>query len=163
ERGAALGGVPLLRPGADHLAQGRCASGAVRRPRRPQGDPGGGARKAAVLRDLQQGEVRKHRPAGGGQGAHRQELADAGRRVGISVEAASQALRPDLASGRKRPSFTWLAVVPFFAYTIAFLFIPAASVMLGAFQDKHDHATFSNIRLLFNHPYIDAYWGSIRI
>ena len=35
--------------------------------------------------------------------------------------------------------------------------------MLGAFQDKHDHATLSNIRLLFHHPYIDAYWGSIRI
>ena len=35
--------------------------------------------------------------------------------------------------------------------------------MIGAFQDKADHATFSNIRLLFHHPYIDAYWGSLRI
>ena len=90
-------------------------------------------------------------------------MADEGRRVGISTEAASQALRPDLASGRRRPSLAWLATLPFFAYTIAFLFVPAASVMVGAFQDKNDHATFSNIRLLFDHPYIDAYWGSIRI
>jgi putative spermidine/putrescine transport system permease protein len=56
-----------------------------------------------------------------------------------------------------------VATLPFFAYTVAFLFLPAGSVLVGAFQDKHDHATFSNVRLLFHHPYIDAYWGSIRI
>jgi ABC-type uncharacterized transport system permease subunit len=39
-----------------------------------------------------------------------------------------------------------VATLPFFAYTIAFLFVPAGSVMLGAFQDKNDHATFANIR-----------------
>ena len=57
----------------------------------------------------------------------------------------------------------WLATLPFFAYVIAFLFVPAASVLVGAFQDKANHATFSNVRLLFHHPYIDAYWGSLRI
>jgi putative spermidine/putrescine transport system permease protein len=56
-----------------------------------------------------------------------------------------------------------MATLPFFAYTVAFLFVPAGAVMVGAFQDKNDHATLSNIRLLFHHPYIDAYWGSIRI
>jgi putative spermidine/putrescine transport system permease protein len=66
-------------------------------------------------------------------------------------------------SGRRRLSLAWVATLPFFAYTIAFLFLPAASVLVGAFQDKHDHATFSNVRLLFQHPYIDAYWGSLRI
>jgi putative spermidine/putrescine transport system permease protein len=90
-------------------------------------------------------------------------VADAGRRVGISTEAAPQALRPDLVSGRRRLPLAWVATLPFFAYATAFLFIPAASVMIGAFQDKHDHATVSNIRLLFHHPYVDAYWGSIRI
>src|SRR3954453_21967190 len=34
--------------------------------------------------------------------------------------------------------------------------------MVGAFEDKSNHATFSNIRLLFQHPYIDADWGSLR-
>ena len=39
-----------------------------------------------------------------------------------------------------------------------FLFLPAGSVLIGAFQDKSDDGyTFSNVRLLFNHPYIDAY------
>jgi putative spermidine/putrescine transport system permease protein len=66
-------------------------------------------------------------------------------------------------SGRRRPSFAWLGTLPFFAYTIAFLFVPAGAVLLGAFQDKHDHATFANVRLLFNHPYIDAYQTSIEI
>jgi len=90
-------------------------------------------------------------------------VADEGRRVGIATQAAPRALRPDLASGRRRLPLAWLATLPFFAYTIAFLFVPAASVMIGAFQDKANHGTFSNIRLLFHHPYIDAYWGSIRI
>jgi putative spermidine/putrescine transport system permease protein len=57
----------------------------------------------------------------------------------------------------------WLGTVPFFAYAIAFLFVPAGAVLLGAFQDKNDNLTFSNIRLLFNHPYIDAYQTSFEI
>ena len=66
-------------------------------------------------------------------------------------------------SGRRRLSFAWVATLPFFAYTIAFLFVPAGAVMLGAFQDKNDHATFANIRLLFQQPYRDAYKTSIEI
>jgi putative spermidine/putrescine transport system permease protein len=89
-------------------------------------------------------------------------VADEGR-VRISTEAAPQALRPDLASGRRRLPFAWLGTVPFFAYAIAFLFVPAGAVLLGAFQDKNDHATFDNIRLLFHHPYIDAYQTSFEI
>jgi putative spermidine/putrescine transport system permease protein len=90
-------------------------------------------------------------------------VADEGRRVGISTEAASEALRPDLVSGRRRPSLAWIATLPFFAYTIAFLIVPAGAVLIGALQDKNDHATFSNVRLLFHHPYIDAYKTSIEI
>jgi putative spermidine/putrescine transport system permease protein len=89
-------------------------------------------------------------------------VADEGR-VGIATDAAPQALRPDVVSGRRRLSLAWLGTLPFFAYAIAFLFVPAGAVLLGAFQDKNDHLTFSNIRLLFNHPYIDAYQTSIEI
>ena len=66
-------------------------------------------------------------------------------------------------SGRRRLPLAWLATLPFFAYTIAFLFVPAVSVMIGAFQDKANHATSTNVRLLFHHPYIDYYWGSLRV
>jgi putative spermidine/putrescine transport system permease protein len=53
--------------------------------------------------------------------------------------------------------------VPFFAYTILFLFLPAGSVLVGAFQAKSSGYTFENIRTLFRHPYIDAYKTSIEI
>ena len=56
-----------------------------------------------------------------------------------------------------------MGTVPFFAYAIAFLFVPAGAVLIGAFQDKNDNATFANVRLLFNHPYIDAYKTSFEI
>jgi putative spermidine/putrescine transport system permease protein len=56
-----------------------------------------------------------------------------------------------------------VATLPFFAYTMAFLIVPAGAVMLGAFQDIRGNASISNIRLLFDHPYIDAYKTSIEI
>jgi putative spermidine/putrescine transport system permease protein len=64
-------------------------------------------------------------------------------------------------SGRRRPSLAWLATLPFFAYTILFLFLPAGSVLVGAFQGATHGYTFLNIRTLFNHPYIDAYKTSL--
>ena len=57
----------------------------------------------------------------------------------------------------------WIATVPFFAYTFLFLFLPAGSVLLGAFRSVHGGYTFSNIRLMFDHPYIDAYKTSIEV
>jgi putative spermidine/putrescine transport system permease protein len=53
--------------------------------------------------------------------------------------------------------------VPFFAYTIAFLFLPAGSILLGAFEGKESGWTVANVQLLFHHPYIDAYKTSIEI
>jgi len=57
----------------------------------------------------------------------------------------------------------WLATIPFFAYTFLFLFLPAGSVLLGAFKGVHGGYTAANIRLLFHHPYIDAYKTSIEV
>jgi len=53
--------------------------------------------------------------------------------------------------------------LPFFAYTILFLFLPAGSVLIGAFQSKGSGYTLENLRVLFHHPYIDAYKTSIEI
>jgi ABC-type uncharacterized transport system permease subunit len=50
------------------------------------------------------------------------------------VHAAPEALRPDTVTGRRRLSLAWIGTLPFFAYTVLFLFLPAASVLLGAFQ-----------------------------
>jgi putative spermidine/putrescine transport system permease protein len=76
---------------------------------------------------------------------------------------ASEALRPDVRSGRRRLSLAWLATIPFFAYTFLFLFLPAGNVLVGAFRGVHGGYTLANIRLLFHHPYIDAYKTSIEV
>ena len=57
----------------------------------------------------------------------------------------------------------WLATLPFFAYTVLFLFAPAGSVLKGAFQGKTHGYTIDNVRTLFHHPYIDAYKTSVEI
>ena len=66
-------------------------------------------------------------------------------------------------SGRRRLTFAWIATLPFFAYTILFLLLPAASVLIGAFQNDKSGYSLSNIRTLFHHPYIEAYEGSIKL
>jgi putative spermidine/putrescine transport system permease protein len=66
-------------------------------------------------------------------------------------------------SGRNRLSLAWIGTIPFFAYTFLFLFLPAGSVLVGAFEGKSGGATLSNIRLLFHHPYSDAFKTSIEI
>jgi putative spermidine/putrescine transport system permease protein len=66
-------------------------------------------------------------------------------------------------SGRRRLPLAWIATLPFFAYTILFLFAPAGNVLLGAFKGVHGGWTLDNIRLLFHSPYIDAYKTSLEI
>ena len=41
--------------------------------------------------------------------------------------------------------------------------MPAGAVLVGAFQNNQDNPTLANVRLLFHHPYIDAYQTSIEI
>ncbi|HEU5009930.1 MAG TPA: ABC transporter permease subunit [Gaiellaceae bacterium] len=48
-------------------------------------------------------------------------------------------------SGRRRVSLAWVGVVPFFAYTLVFLFLPAATVMVGAFQGTSGGYTVHNV------------------
>lgn len=76
---------------------------------------------------------------------------------------ATEALRPGVRSGRRRLSLAWIVTVPFFAYIFLFLFLPAGNVMAGAFNGKKGGWTFSNIQLLFHHPYIDSYKTSIEV
>jgi putative spermidine/putrescine transport system permease protein len=66
-------------------------------------------------------------------------------------------------SGRRRLSLAWIGTLPFFAYTILFLFLPAGEVMLGAFKSVHGGYTFDNVRQLFHQPYLNAYKTSIEI
>jgi putative spermidine/putrescine transport system permease protein len=80
-----------------------------------------------------------------------------------ATEVAPQALRPDVSSGRRRLSPAWLGTLPFFAYALLFLFLPAAEVLVGAFKSAHNGWTFGNLGTLFKQPYIGAYETSIKI
>jgi putative spermidine/putrescine transport system permease protein len=53
--------------------------------------------------------------------------------------------------------------LPFFAYTILFLFLPAGQVMVGAFKSVHGGWTFSNVSQIFHEPYTGAYRNSIEV
>jgi putative spermidine/putrescine transport system permease protein len=53
--------------------------------------------------------------------------------------------------------------LPFFAYALLFLFIPAGEVIVGAFKDNQGAATFDHIQKLVHQPYVDQYWLSIKI
>ena len=46
---------------------------------------------------------------------------------------------------------------------LLFLFLPAGSVLIGAFKGQTSGYTLENIRTLFEHPYIDAYWESFKL
>ena len=73
--GPALAGVPVLRPGPDHLAEGLHAPGALPGPLDAEGDPEGAAARPAAGVDLCEDQVREQRPADEGEGADRHRLA----------------------------------------------------------------------------------------
>ena len=72
-------------------------------------------------------------------------------------------LRPESVSGRRRLPLAWLGTVPFFAYALAFLLVPAGGVMLGAFRSIDGGWTTSNIGDLFQHQYLSSYETSIDV
>src|SRR5207249_1908212 len=74
--------------------------------------------------------------------------------------------RPSLRErlGRGRLPLAWLGVVPFFAYALLFLFLPAGQVLVGAFKATHGGYTLANLHdVLHAHQLRNAYETSIRI
>ena len=58
----------------------------------------------------------------------------------------------------------WLGVLPFFAYALLFLFLPAGQVLVGAFKGAHGGYTFANVHDLVRvHQFRNAYRASIEI
>jgi putative spermidine/putrescine transport system permease protein len=80
-----------------------------------------------------------------------------------ATTAVPEALRPGLIAGRRRLPLAWLGTLPFFAYALLFLFLPAGEVLVGAFKGVHHGWTFHNLRLLFRQPYIGAYKESVEV
>lgn len=71
--------------------------------------------------------------------------------------------RASASSSGRQWSWAWLGTLPFFLFALAFLLLPAASLVVGSFQDRAGNFTFANIRNLFQPFILNAYWLSIRI
>lgn len=56
-----------------------------------------------------------------------------------------------------------LVIAPFFLYTIAFLLLPSASVLVGAFQNQEGAFTLANLSALLDGQYLQAYINSLQI
>jgi putative spermidine/putrescine transport system permease protein len=78
--------------------------------------------------------------------------------------AAVDELRPGTNPGRRRLPLAWLVVLPFFAYALLFLFLPAGDVLVGAFKGAHGGATLSNVSALIHNDNLrNAYKTSIEV
>lgn len=67
------------------------------------------------------------------------------------------------AAPRRRLTWTWLGLVPFFLFALLFIFLPSASLFIDSFRNAQGAFTFDNIVGLFTPPIPAAYWLSISI
>jgi putative spermidine/putrescine transport system permease protein len=91
----------------------------------------------------------------------------AGRAAPVELETPQRAAAPQpVAEKPARPwsrRVVWLGVLPFFAYTAAFLVLPSLSLFAGAFQDEEGNVTTAIVRRLWTPGAREAYWTSIRL
>jgi putative spermidine/putrescine transport system permease protein len=78
------------------------------------------------------------------------------------AEAHSQVIALPRAAWLKF-SWTWLGVVPFFAFVTVFLILPSSALFIGALQDAEGNFTLKNIAGLFTPYVLEAYSLSIRV
>ena len=72
--------------------------------------------------------------------------------------------RPARASSARRSSLlTWLGVVPFLLFALAFLIAPASFLLLGSFRDLQGNFTLDNFRNLSQPIVVDAYRNSLQV
>lgn len=67
------------------------------------------------------------------------------------------------AAPRRRFSWNWLGLAPFFLFAILFIFLPSASLFIDSFLDQEGRFTFDNILGLFQPPIPASYLLSIQI
>ncbi|MBI2776469.1 MAG: ABC transporter permease subunit [Chloroflexi bacterium] len=65
--------------------------------------------------------------------------------------------------GRFRSLATWLGVVPFFLFALAFLFVPTIRLIAGSFQDRTGAFTLANYEDFNTKIVANAYTASIEI
>jgi putative spermidine/putrescine transport system permease protein len=85
----------------------------------------------------------------------------------VELEAPVEAPRQPAATAGATRSWTrrlvWLGVLPFFAYTAAFLLLPSFSLFVSAFQNEEGNFTTAIVERLWTPGAREAYWTSIRL
>ena len=81
----------------------------------------------------------------------------------VAEEVAVRSEPEPVRSGSRVISLAWLGVVPFFLYTLLFLLLPAANVMIGAFRDDSGNWTWDNVNLLRQEQFVHAYENTIKL
>jgi putative spermidine/putrescine transport system permease protein len=70
---------------------------------------------------------------------------------------------PRARPARRRPSWSWLGLVPFFLFSIAFMFLPIMFLVVGSFQDSAGQLTLENYADLSTGVIPNAFANSIEI
>jgi putative spermidine/putrescine transport system permease protein len=79
----------------------------------------------------------------------------------MTVKATTAGM-PGSRPASRRFSWAWLGVVPFFAFAIAFLFLPISFLVIGSFQENGQWSLGNYLGL--GDDYIKtAYWNSIQV
>ena len=70
---------------------------------------------------------------------------------------------PSARPAARRPSFSWLGVVPFLLFSVAFLVLPIFFLVIGSFQDAQGNPTLQNYADLTTRQPATAYRNSIQL
>jgi putative spermidine/putrescine transport system permease protein len=81
----------------------------------------------------------------------------------VSEQVAVRSEPEPTRSGSLALPLAWLGALPFFAYALLFLLIPAADVMVGAFRDDTCHWTWDNVNLLRQDQFVHAYENTVKL
>jgi putative spermidine/putrescine transport system permease protein len=64
---------------------------------------------------------------------------------------------------RRRPTFAWVGVVPFFLFALAALGLPVGFLVIGSFRGRDGELTLQNFADLTTGTITTAFWNSIEI
>lgn len=78
------------------------------------------------------------------------------------VETAIEG-RPSPGKLLRRLNWTWVGLLPFILFVIAFQLFPALSIVVHSFQDASGHFTLQNVLDLNQSIILQAYWSSLRL
>lgn len=76
---------------------------------------------------------------------------------------ATRPLSAHMAGPGLRGVWVWLGLLPFFAFVLAFMLVPASSILVGSFQDSAGAFTFANFAHLFAPNILDSYSITIKV